>query len=313
MTSRRRFTAKPFALSSLALAIAAAGCTQPPDAESAAQGEVTAREPLVAAHASVPPLEQPSLVVVHASTEFDVDATAKAGIDRLVASFADKKLPTVYLVSDTTPAGEAKWYTASRRPDYLVYSAGGEHNLPLVAPEVTLVGGFFGTADDRRGCYATALRNVVTSYFYWQKRSAPLTIHMPVAAIYFWQQDEFARTTFLRHGDPAKFVASIRSLLFSSEFSDDGGPELGVPYLRTFRVDTVPNPFADPSTPAAPSAPSADSPRKDPKTGFLETEDGRYIEGPGPDAKTYTFEIRAMGHTIESLGSGSSRVILSFE
>ena len=140
------------------------------------------------------PLTRPVLLVVHASTAFDEDKTAARGIDEKIKAFKARKLPVIYLME---PCYESDWfwYPKDRNPDYAVYSAGGEHNLPLATGDVTIVGGFFGDYDCHHGCHFKALADSISRHFLRTKTS--LNIHLPFNAIYFFDQDTRDREGFL--------------------------------------------------------------------------------------------------------------------
>jgi len=69
-------------------------------------------------------------VVVHAQRRFDRSASAKLGIDRLVAAFQAKERPVAFL---TTDPGDSGRYTAERKPNVALTSAGGERHAPTCA------------------------------------------------------------------------------------------------------------------------------------------------------------------------------------
>lgn len=146
---------------------------------------------------NVLPAELPDnpLIVVHTTKFFDEDATAKAGVDATVAAFKAEGRPVIYLVHDQSETGYADFYPADRSPDYELFSAGGENNLPLRADSVTVAGGFFGSYDGARGCHTLAVRDAIRMHFEYSDR--PFTVNMPLKAIYFYDEDSGTRDDLL--------------------------------------------------------------------------------------------------------------------
>ncbi|HAR42918.1 MAG TPA: hypothetical protein DCS07_09865 [Bdellovibrionales bacterium] len=176
------------------------------------------------------------LIVVHATTEFDEEMTAAKGVDEVVAQFKAQRRPVVYLVSDQSKTGYQEWYTKDRKPDFELFSEGGEHNLPLAMDEVTIVGGFFGSYDGARGCQTLATRDAIAMHFENTKR--PFTIHMPLKAIYFYEEDAVTRENILNLDTRSATSSQIKKVFkdFASLFflTANLGPgiEFGHPYFR---------------------------------------------------------------------------------
>lgn len=175
---------------------------------------------------------QHTLIVTHATTEFDSEKQAAEGIDQIVREFKAKGRPVVYLVSDQSESGYQKWYTADRTPDYEVFSEGGEHNLPINTNEVTIIGGFFGSTDTLNGCHALSVKDAIRMHF--EVSQAPLTINIPIKATYFYSEWENIREALLKDGkidlrklEMGKYPFS--SLLFLREgnqgMGDDGNEQ----------------------------------------------------------------------------------------
>ncbi|KHD87378.1 MAG: hypothetical protein OM95_14875 [Bdellovibrio sp. ArHS] len=156
------------------------------------------------------------LIVVHASTQFDEKKSAAAGIDELVQEFKTTGRPVVYLVSEPSPLGSDHWYTADRSPDFEVFSEGGEHNLPVSADEVTIVGGFFGSTDTMNGCHALAIKDAIRMHFEFS--SKPFTVHLPMSAIYFYSEWEEFRRELLETGSMDLSKIEIEKYPFASLF-----------------------------------------------------------------------------------------------
>ena len=158
------------------------------------------------------PMNKHPLIVVHTSKIFDDAAMAKEGVDYLINKFKVNNLPVVYLMHHDGYS-DLMWYPEDRNPDYAVYSAGGEHNLPLYNPEVTIVGGFFGDYDGAHGCHFKAMADAITRYFLHGKFS--FKIHLPISAIYFYSEDESSRDEFLDERiSPLEFIDYIHESFF---------------------------------------------------------------------------------------------------
>ncbi len=172
--------------------------------------------------------KQHVLIVTHATTEFDQEKSAAAGIDQLVKDFKAKGLPVIFLVSDQSTQGYQRWYTTDRSPDYEVFSEGGEHNLPISANEVTIAGGFFGSTDTLNGCHALTVKDAIRMHF--ETSNAPLTIHIPIKATYFYQEWDSIRQALLKDGriDLDSFGIKkypFASLFFLREGNDGAGDD----------------------------------------------------------------------------------------
>lgn len=172
--------------------------------------------------------KQHALVVTHATSFFDEKKTAAAGIDQLVREFKAKGLPVVYLMSDQSEKGRTMWYTTDRAPHFEVFSEGGEHNLPIAGNEVTIVGGFFGSTDTMAGCHALAMKDAIRMHF--EVSEAPLTIHIPLKATYFYDEWEPFRDEMLKTGrvDLSRIEISrypFASLFFLREGNDGAGDD----------------------------------------------------------------------------------------
>lgn len=176
------------------------------------------------------------LIVVHATRFFDEAATAAPGIDSLVASFKAQGRSVVYLLNDQSPEGYSSWYTGDRRPDYELFSEGGEHNLPLAGDAVTVAGGYFGSYDSHRGCQTLAVRDAIRMHFEISPR--PFTVFLPVRALYFYEEDEAMRRQLLSLDLESDSAAKLSELFdnfaalffLTDNFSDV--PAFGHPYLE---------------------------------------------------------------------------------
>ncbi len=267
-------------------------------------------------------LEGPALIVVHASTKFDDSLQAKNEIDKKINEFKAKQLPVIYLMSDLTPQGQALWYTNDRNPDYVVYSTGGEHNIPLTGSDLTVVGGFWGNSDMRSGCHSSALRNVVLSYFHWEQQRSPLSIHLPIGAIYFFNDFLSMREELIGnmgHLNTVQVDDLARSVL-TDRHSKNDELELGEAFLSIRETEIGPNPFVEqnPSkssfhgkkliTMSASDGTISSIILKTPDERYLRTFDNRYIEGPSVGVLSYTFNFINAETLIKSFGKGPRQV-----
>ncbi len=160
-----------------------------------------------------------TLLVVHASKEFDSGQMAKHSIDVLVKTFKDKNLPVIYLMHDDQYE-DFYWYTEDKNPTYAIKSAGGEHNLKLATPEVTIVGGFFGDYDTAAGCHFKAMADTITRHFLYS--SSTIKINLPLDAIYFYDIDISSRNNWLTNSTiPKEIVEQIHSTFFFTDGDND--------------------------------------------------------------------------------------------
>ena len=221
------------------------------------------------------------LIVVHASRVFDVKEMAEPGIDNIVAKFKAEKRPVIYLVNDQSAQGYSSWYTGDHSPDYEIFSAGGEHNLPLLGDEVTVVGGFFGSYDGGRGCHMLATRDAIRMHF--ESSDRPFTVNLPLKAIFFYDGDVRKREELLAL-DPETATAAQLGKAFSN-FAES-----------FFLVDNFPT-----STPDA--------------LGFghpfpSEDQNPAYRDGEPVDTARYTFRLFFGSRQVSEFGSGPRQVSL---
>lgn len=138
------------------------------------------------------PIKNPTLIVNHAEYGFDADATAKAGIDALVATFKQTTGNSIiYLSSEHF---NQKLYPEDREPTATVFSYGGEHNLRLLSPHITIVGGFFGNSEGAQGCLTMCLADTINRFFFYRNQEGldviPLNIKLPVDAMYYYTDNK---------------------------------------------------------------------------------------------------------------------------
>lgn len=118
------------------------------------------------------------LLVTHPSSYFDIQKSAKNGIDKITESMARSRVPMVYLMSPDDKF--INLYTINPNPNYFVQSFGGEHNVAFNGQEVTMIGGFFDL------CFSKTLHDLL------QNRTSieDLTIKMPIDAIYLYDASQ---------------------------------------------------------------------------------------------------------------------------
>lgn len=232
-------------------------------------------------------IRDPFLVVVHASEEFDTLKVAKEGIDEKVGIFRKQGRPVVFLANDLSQTGQRKWYTKIRNPDFLLFSEGGEHNLIFTTSEATIVGGFIGEGDSHRGCLTLAARDLILSHFYWQRQKHPISIHLYIPGIYFYDDDIELRN---KTANPEKdWIQEFVQFLFTDTFSPQ--LEFGHPYNDA-----------------------------DPEYGLFDEKmrqqilsrlvDKAYQEGPAVTLSEYRFEFYSHGKLAATTGKGSRLVRL---
>lgn len=78
------------------------------------------------------------LVITHASSGFDARLASKRGVDEAVAYARSKRMPVVYLEDDEHPE---RYFADDCKPDYRVYSEGGELPLDIHSADVYVAGG----------------------------------------------------------------------------------------------------------------------------------------------------------------------------
>lgn len=220
------------------------------------------------------------LIVVHSSRIFDDKESARAGIDPVVAAFKEAGRPVIYLVNDQSVSGYSAWYTADRSPDYEIFSAGGENNLPLRADSVTIAGGFFGSYDGARGCHTMAVRDAIRMHFEYSRR--PFTVNIPIGAVYFYNEDTGVREQILAL-PKAPSEAELRRVFEDFEenfFLSDNFT------ASTDDAITFGHPFPDPEANPA------------------------YRMGKPVDTARYAFEVFFNGIKVSKFGTGPRKVSL---
>lgn len=212
-----------YAILILALAAALIGCQHAPHRKPSSDSTLKPRFSLDQLSLVE---NQHILIVTHATEFFDTGKSAAEGIDRIVQQFKDLGRPVIYLVSDQSDEGYRQWYTRDRAPDFEIFSEGGEHNIPLAASEVTIVGGFFGSTDTLNGCHALSMKDAIRMHF--QTAKTPLTIHVPLSATYFYDEWTYQRDYILKNGKPllnSNIPYPFASMYFLREGNDGAGDD----------------------------------------------------------------------------------------
>lgn len=104
--------------------------------------------------------ERPVLIVTHASSSFDADFSAKRGIDEAIRFARTEHIQIAYLQDDRS---DPNYYMEDCKPDYWVYSEGGELKFNIPASHVYLVGGHLEL------CLANTLNELLDN---WAKQPA---------------------------------------------------------------------------------------------------------------------------------------------
>ncbi len=142
------------------------------------------------------------LIVVHAQVYFDRELKQKEEMDKYVRRFMQQGLPVYYLIRENPGMTDQRfksdgWYLTESHPDGAVSSYGGEHDLKILTNEVTVIGGFFAQ-NPSLGCLGNAVGHAI--YHHFQLSSEPLTIHLPIHAMY---HEEF------QMGDPEEIAEEL--------------------------------------------------------------------------------------------------------
>lgn len=212
-----------YAILILALAAAFTGCQHAPHRKPSSDSTL---KPRLSLDQLSRVENQHVLIVTHATEFFDTGKSAAEGIDRIIQQFKDLGRPVIYLVSDQSDEGYRQWYTRDRAPDFEIFSEGGEHNIPLAASEVTIIGGFFGSTDTLNGCHALSMKDAIRMHF--QTSKADLTIHVPLAATYFYDEWSFQREHILKNGKPllsSEIPYPFASMYFLREGNEGAGDD----------------------------------------------------------------------------------------
>jgi hypothetical protein len=144
----------------------------------------------------------PVLMVTHASSIFHTSKKIKPVLDKLVVDFKQKQSSVIFLLhNDETE--DYSWFSEDRKPDFALFSHGGEHSFLLNHPEVTMVGGYFSQ------CFRRSVQDTITRYFLTQKNELHITL--PMAGIYTGQ-DSTLLSDFEK--SPTDFLKLILNSLF---------------------------------------------------------------------------------------------------
>jgi hypothetical protein len=119
--------------------------------------------------------DKPVLIVTHATEKWDFSSAAEANINEAISQFKGLSDPVVFLMDDDG-VNDKEWYTKDRSPTFALYSSSGEHDIPVLSSDVTVVGGYFGR------CQTIATTDAISRYF--RNQASPLQIHFPMNAIY---------------------------------------------------------------------------------------------------------------------------------
>lgn len=126
------------------------------------------------------PIQTPGLIVTHPMN----DPECSQNRNQIIESFVNKNYPVVFLLRTRDFIDPSERF--GKDPSFLrlqekkgicAYMSGdGSNRIDLEFPEVTLVGGYWGS------CLERTMNSITWRYF--QKKKAPLTFHLPMRAIY---------------------------------------------------------------------------------------------------------------------------------
>lgn len=151
------------------------------------------------------PFRSHLLVVNHAASIFDAKCKTKPGTDALIQAFRAQKRSVLFSIGDDELA-DFSWCTSDRNPDFSIYSDGGEHDLKIDTPELTVVGGNLTL------CLSTFVRDAIRSYF--QRNDKNFRVNLPLDAIY---QGEHLALDLLKEAQaPRAFLKAV----FGKKLSD---------------------------------------------------------------------------------------------
>lgn len=192
----------------------------------------------------IPPVTRHTLIVTHAQGEWG--RAIAPGLDSITRRFRRQHLPVAYLLEPNIPPVLGPWMTTDRAPTYALRSWVGDlgdgpdpavsipPELHLATGEVTLTGGFLGA------CLGTNVRSVIASHF--AVTGQPLTIHMPMAAIYdaeSYPRYETLLSAYRRQGQNRRQWLMSRILYRSSAPIINSEPgDLNIYTIRTY-IDSV--------------------------------------------------------------------------
>lgn len=98
------------------------------------------------------------MIVVHESSSHDARFSTKRGVDEAVRFAKARKIPVIYLQDDTP---DKYYFMEDCKPDYWVYSSGGEITFDVTADNLYIVGGHLEL------CMSKALHDII---YQWARR-----------------------------------------------------------------------------------------------------------------------------------------------
>lgn len=110
-----------------------------------------------------------ALIVVHASATYDARLASKYGVDEAVRFARERNIPVVYLQDESPPD---KYFASDCRPDYRIYSAGGEIRFDALPPHLYIVGGHLEL------CLSVALNEIIARWARQPPRKLRMTLFM---------------------------------------------------------------------------------------------------------------------------------------
>ena len=124
------------------------------------------------------PIAEHALFVTHAYKGFINDGALTKDTNALVSAFADKHRPVIYLAFPGVTQGrdEGGPYMDLFSPTAAIFSDDGQHRVPYLADNVTVIGGALEACEQR------TIDSLIHKYF--QSQSGPFTINIPLSASY---------------------------------------------------------------------------------------------------------------------------------
>jgi hypothetical protein len=109
------------------------------------------------------------MIVVHASSTYDARFSTKRGLDEAVRFAKERRIPVVYLQDDSP---EQFYFMEDCKPDYWVFSQGGEIKFDVPASHLYIVGGHLEL------CLSAALHDVIYQWAKGPPRNFTVTYFM---------------------------------------------------------------------------------------------------------------------------------------
>lgn len=123
-----------------------------------------------------PDWSKPTLLLVHASSEFHFPSNSKAAMEKWVERFHTSGNPVAFLYHNDG-FRDASYFLSPGPKDFVLFSETGQHLLCENCPEVTLAGGYIDW------CLGLAARSYIANYFK-NKETGEIRINFATDSIY---------------------------------------------------------------------------------------------------------------------------------